>query len=120
VRRGIGERLDDLQLLDDRAGPAVGDDQREGVLVLRADVDEMDVEAVDLGRELRQRVQLGLDPAPVVLGRPKGREVLHGRELHALRLVIDRLPLGRPPRRDPPPKVDDRLFGNIDMKRPNG
>ena len=26
----------------------------------------------------------------------------------------------RPPRRDPSPKVDDRLFGNFDMKRPNG
>jgi hypothetical protein len=33
MRRRIGERLDDLQLLDDRAGPAVRDDQRERVLV---------------------------------------------------------------------------------------
>jgi hypothetical protein len=60
VRRRIGEGPDDLQLLDDRAGPAVGDDQRERVLMLRADVDEVDVEAVDLGHELRQRVQLRL------------------------------------------------------------
>jgi hypothetical protein len=35
------ERLDDLQLLDDRARPTVGDDQRKRVLVLGADVDEV-------------------------------------------------------------------------------
>ena len=58
VRRRIGERLDDLQLLDDRAGPAVRDDQRERVLVPRADVDEVDVQPVDLGQEVRQSVQL--------------------------------------------------------------
>jgi hypothetical protein len=50
---GIRERLDDLQLLDDRAGPPVGDDQRQRVLVLGADVNEVDVEPVDLGDELR-------------------------------------------------------------------
>ena len=77
VRRGIGERLDDLQLLDDRAGPAVRDDERQRVLVLRADVDEVDVEPVDLGHELRQGVQLRLAPAPVVVGRPVARELLH-------------------------------------------
>ena len=52
--RGIGQRLDDLQLLDDRAGPAVRDDERQRILMLRADVDEMDVQPVDLGDELRQ------------------------------------------------------------------
>ena len=53
MRRGIGERLDDLQLLDDRARPPVGDDQRQRVLVLGAQMDEVNVDAVDLGRELR-------------------------------------------------------------------
>ena len=62
VRRGIGQRIDDLQLLDDRAGPAVGDDERQRVFMLRADVDEVDVEPVDLGDELRQGVQLRLAP----------------------------------------------------------
>ena len=53
VRRRIGQPIDDLQLLDDRAGPSVVDDERQGVLVLRANVDEVDVEPVDLGDELR-------------------------------------------------------------------
>jgi len=53
MRGGIGERLDDLQLLDDRAGPSVRDDQRQRVLVPGADVDEMNAEPVDLGHEVR-------------------------------------------------------------------
>ena len=53
MRRGIGERLDDLELLDDRARPAVRDDERQRILVLRTDVNEMDVEPVDLGDEVR-------------------------------------------------------------------
>ena len=53
VRGGIGERPDDLQLLDDRPGPSVRDDQRQRVLVLGADVNEVNVKPVDLGQELR-------------------------------------------------------------------
>ena len=46
-----------VEQLDDRAGPAVGHDQRQRVLVPRLDVDEVDVDPVDLRRELGQRVQ---------------------------------------------------------------
>jgi hypothetical protein len=54
------------------------------VLVRRANVDEVDVEAVDLGDEVRESVQPGLDPPEVVLGAPIADELLHRRELHAL------------------------------------
>jgi hypothetical protein len=67
VRSGVGERVDDLQLLDDRAWPAVGDDQRQRVLVLGADVDEMNVKPVDLRCEIRQGVEFRLALAPVVV-----------------------------------------------------
>jgi hypothetical protein len=33
----------------------MGDDDGQGIFVLRFDMDEMDVEAVDLGDELRER-----------------------------------------------------------------
>jgi hypothetical protein len=39
--------------LDHRAGPAVGDDERQRVLVRGLHVEEVDVEAVDLGDEPR-------------------------------------------------------------------
>jgi hypothetical protein len=52
VRGRIGERTDHFEHLDHRAGPAVSHDQWQRVLVIRLDVDEMDVDTVDLGREL--------------------------------------------------------------------
>ena len=53
MRRGIGQGIDDLQLLDDRAGPSVRDDERQRVFVLRTNVNEMNVDPIDLGEELR-------------------------------------------------------------------
>ena len=85
VGRRIGERTDDLEQLEDRARPAMGHDQRQRVRMMRADVDEMDVEPVDLGDELREGVQLRLDLAPVVVGLPVAHELLELCELHALR-----------------------------------
>ena len=53
VRDRVGQPIDDLQLLDDRARPPVIDDERQSVFVVRPNVDEVDVQAVDLGDELR-------------------------------------------------------------------
>ena len=96
VRRRVGQRADRLEQLDDRAGPAVRHDQRQRVLVLGLDVDEVDVHPVDLGRELRQRVEPCLGLAPVVVGRPVARQLLDRRQLHALRPIGDEL-LARQP-----------------------
>ena len=61
-RRRIGERTDELDLLEDRARPSVRDDQRQRVRVAGADVDEVDVDPVDGRHELREGVQLRLAP----------------------------------------------------------
>ena len=45
----VGERTDEPQKIDDRARPAVSEDQRQRVGVRRADVDEVDVDPDDLG-----------------------------------------------------------------------
>jgi len=45
VARGVGERIDDLQQFDDRAGPAMRDDDRKGTLMLGFYVDEVDIQA---------------------------------------------------------------------------
>ena len=52
---------------------ADGDDERHRIFMFRADVNEVDVQPVDLGDELRQGVQPRLAFAPVVLGRPVPR-----------------------------------------------
>jgi hypothetical protein len=79
MRRGIDQRLDDLHLFNDGARPPVRDDHRQRVVVLRADVNEMNVEPVDLGDEVRQGLQPRFDLAPVVVGRPVARQFLHQR-----------------------------------------
>src|SRR5690348_975615 len=53
------------------------------------DVNEVNVEAVDRRDELRQAVELRLDPAPVVISLPVARQLFHRRQLHALRRIVD-------------------------------
>ena len=119
VRGGIGERADDLQELDDRTGPAVGEHQREGVGVRRARVDEVDgnrivATAAQLGAELRERVEPLFGGAEVVAVAPVGAELLGVRERQALRPVVDGLGF-RPTRAgEPIAEVGDRVSSDLD------
>ncbi len=116
VCRRVGERLDDLQLLDDRARPAVRHDERQGVLMLGADMNEMNVQSIDLGHEVREGFELRLALAPVVVGRPVAGECLHRHQRHALRVVADGLAI-RPARRcDPATHVVHRLLRDVDLE----
>src|SRR5579871_298096 len=64
--------------------------------MLRTDVDEMNVQSINLGDELRQGVEFCLDLAPVVVCRPIASQRLSRRELYALGRICDRLSF-RPP-----------------------
>jgi len=119
VRGRVRERADRLEQLDNRTGPAVGHDQRQRVLVLRLDVDEVDLDAVDLGRELRERVELRLRLAPVVLVGPVACELLHRRQLDALRPVFDELLAGPARRGDAPMQVVQLLPWNLEAEGPD-
>src|SRR5689334_17197836 len=96
MSRGIGEWIDDLQLLNNRARPAVSDDDWQRIFMLGTNVNEMNVKPIDLGDELRQCVQFGLALAPVVIRAPIACESLNGRELYALSCICDRFPFGPP------------------------
>ena len=52
--------------------------------MFRTNVDEMNVEAINLGHELRQGVELGFDLSPIIFRQPIPREFLNRRELNAL------------------------------------
>ncbi len=54
MRSGIRQRINDLELLDDGSRPTVGYDQRQGIVVPRADMNIVNVEPVDLRDEVRQ------------------------------------------------------------------
>ena len=62
MRGGIGERSDDLQLFDHRTGPAVRHDQRQRIFMLGADMNEVDIQPIDFGDEVRHGVQPRLTP----------------------------------------------------------
>jgi hypothetical protein len=82
----------------------------------RADVNEVNVDAVDPGYELRQSIELGFRLAPVVAGAPMLDERLELRELDALRLVSNRLLVGPPCRRDPAAEIIEPLVWNVDAE----
>src|ERR1700716_3675051 len=113
---GIGEWTDDLQLLDDRAGPPVRDDERQRVFMFRTDVNEMNVEPVDLGDELRQGIEPRLRLAPVVIGLPVARELLDGGQLHALGWIRDGFLVRPAGGGDAPAQVDERVVRKIDAE----
>jgi hypothetical protein len=117
MRRRVDERVDDLQLLDNRARPSVRDDDRQGILMLRANVNEMNVQPVDLGDEVRQGVQPRFDLAPFVFRRPIASEFLDGRERHALRCI--RFPVRPPGRVDALAQIGKFRFWKIHPKRMN-
>ena len=69
---------------------------------------ELDVEAIDLGDELRQGIQLRLGLAPVVIRSPIADERLDPGQLHALGLIGDGLPVGPTGGGDAATEVDER------------
>src|SRR6516162_10303440 len=68
--RGIGQWIDNLELLDDRTGPPVRDDERQRIFMFRTNVNEMNVQPIDLGYELRQCIQFRLALPPIVICPP--------------------------------------------------
>src|SRR5215203_1897310 len=62
----VGERADEVQILHNRTGVPVADYQWERIGLGGADVQEVDVLAVDGSGELRILVELRLPPSPVV------------------------------------------------------
>ena len=118
--RWIGQWIDNLQLLDDRPGPSMGDDERQRVFMFRTNVNEMNVDPVDLGDEVRQGFQLRLALAPIVLCRPIPREFLNRRQLHALGLIGDSLLGGPTCRLHAPAEVNEIHLRNVDVEGPDG
>ena len=95
------------------------DDERQRIFMLRANVNEVDVQAIDLGDEVLYGLQLLLALAPVVLLRPVARERLHQRELWALRDVVDGLFFWEASGDDARTQVIEIRLRGLDRERPD-
>ena len=84
------------------------------VLVLGANVDEVDVDPVDLGDEVREGGKALLELAPVVIRRPVAGQCLDRLELHALGGI--HLPVGPLRRVDAIAQVLELLLGDVDRE----
>ena len=85
--------------------------------MFRPSVDEVNVQPVDLGDELRQGVQLRLALTPVVISCPISRECLNRSEPHALRGICYCFPVRPTGRVDAPAQFGEFCFRNINLKR---
>ena len=83
-------------------------------------MDEMDVQPVDLGDELRQGIEPRFHLAPVVVTSPIAGEVLDRRELHALRRIGDGFAVGPFGGGDTPAKLGELLLGEADGEGTDG
>src|SRR6185312_2993074 len=77
------------------------------------------VHAVDLGGELRQRVQPLRDAPEVVLVQPVATEGLQGRELDALRAVGNEFLAWPAGRSNAAAEIFELRFGNVDVEGPD-
>jgi len=119
MRGRIRQWTDNLELLDDGAWPAVRDDHWQRILLPATDLDEVNADPVDHGRELRPSIEGSFDLAPVVTAPPVRNQLLQPEQRGALRLIgygfLVRPACGG----DAPAQVLEVLLGNIDAKGVN-
>src|SRR4030095_9431493 len=70
IRSWIGQWLDHGSKKEDRAGPSMGEGNRQRARMFRSYVDEMNVETIDLSVELWETIQRFLTAPPVVTSAP--------------------------------------------------
>src|SRR5690606_13857259 len=79
----LGEKRDQLVELEDRARPAVREEERHRVRLLRRRVDEVQVDATQADLVLGEGIELLLPISPIETGLPVGDNVLEVREARA-------------------------------------
>ena len=97
----------------------MGDDEWHRILFLRPNVNEMNVQPIDLGDEIRNGVYSCLDLAPVVVRGPIPREFLRRGKPDALRFITHRFSFGPLRRLDASAQIGKIGFRKTHMKRTN-
>src|SRR5215472_4342323 len=87
----IDQWVNDLHELDNRTGPTMGDDQRQGGPLARTQVQKVNVEPVNLGRELGEPVQAYLARTPIIAICPVLADLPDPVQRHALAPIVNEL-----------------------------
>jgi hypothetical protein len=74
VGQRVGQERQEVEMLEERAREAMGEDDRKRGRPVPALVDEMHPQPVDPGEMVRQTVELALLPAPIELVGPGGQQ----------------------------------------------
>ena len=75
-------------------------------------MNEMNIQSIDLGDEVRQGLQFCLALSPVIIGRPITRQRLRCRELYSLGCIGHCFPFGPPGRFDAIAQICKLFFRN--------
>jgi hypothetical protein len=95
MRRRISQGRYHFQKLEDRSRPAMRQHQRKRIVVTGTNMQEVNGEAVQIGLELRQRIQARLRFPPIILPRPVIANLLHVIKRNPLRPIAHRLRIGQ-------------------------
>jgi hypothetical protein len=97
----------------------MAEEQRHGAL-RAGNVDEVQLDAADVRRELRQRVDARLVPSPIKGLPPVGQQGLQRREAGAGRPCGQGRLVGQPGARQALAQVGERIFGNVNFEGVDG
>ncbi|MNQ91587.1 hypothetical protein D3C85_1069770 [compost metagenome] len=118
--RGVGQRTYDLQQFEYGTRPAMGHDEWPRVRMTGANVDEVDVQAVDIGQVLGECVEFRFGLSPVVAALPIAHQRLELVELHSLGTVGGRLPVRPAGCAEATAQIQQRCFRNLGAERAYG
>jgi hypothetical protein len=115
----MGQRFDDVEEFDDRARPAMADDQWQGRRPAALLVNEVQVDTIDGGIVVREPVDRRLVPAPIEFIQPVRAKLLHIIKIGAVSptTIIRHLVPGV--FRDPGADAIEGLVRDVDAKRMN-
>jgi hypothetical protein len=89
MRRGVHQRVDHMPNFQNGARPAMR--QQQGHASWCSDMQEVDIDTVNLGHALPQRIQQALAPPPIIGGLPMLHQGLDLGERRALPAIFIRL-----------------------------
>ena len=114
----LGKQRDQLEELDDRAGPAVRNEQRHGVRSPARLVDEVQLDAADRHAELAKAVDARFLRAPIKVSVPIVDEILKTPKTGTGRPRLEWRLLGPARARQALAQVGERDLGNVQPERP--